>query len=109
VITPIAPPDSPPLTSEPSWVAYAAEPSASRLDALLQTSAGREGEFLDLLQVEFGRARNWRTAQHLAMCFTGRFPTVNCRDLVRAFYFAGQAVTLSGGDFRARLALARVH
>jgi hypothetical protein len=91
------------------WQAYLKTPSGEHLGGLLKVVEGRAGELLELLECEFSRTSDWRTAQHLALCYAGRFQEVDGRDLVRAEYFAIRAVEISDGNAHARLALARIY
>jgi hypothetical protein len=98
-----------PLSATQCWQAYLKTPSGEHLGDLLKVVDGRAGELVELLECDFSRTSDWRTAQHLALCYAGRFQEVDGRDLVRAEYFAMRAVEISDGNVHARLALARVH
>jgi hypothetical protein len=96
------------LSDTPAWKAYARKPCGELLAELLKAAADRPRELLELLEAEFSSGGDWRTAQHLALCYAGRF-SMTMRDLSRSGYFAARAFEVSNGDIRARLALARVY
>lgn len=90
--------------SLPEWNAYVAEPSRAKLFPLIAAcdAAGCRAALVTSLAREFNAQGAWRIAQHASL------EALAAGSLTLAHFWAHQAMTLSQGDVRARIALASV-
>lgn len=90
------------ITALPEWIAYATTRDGDSFRALMRVAPPDDA--LLAAMVALGRTlADWRVMQHTALLFVERGYTSE------GFYFAQKAVAESGGDIRARIALARVY